>query len=57
VLLGGRLLSALLFGVAPHDPPTLAAAFLLLVLAAAAACVAPVRRAIGIDPAETLRDG
>jgi putative ABC transport system permease protein len=50
-----RLLGALLYGVAPTDPVTLAAVSALLVLLAAAASYAPARRAARVDPAEVLR--
>jgi ABC-type antimicrobial peptide transport system permease subunit len=51
-----RWLGALLAGVAPLDPPTLAAAALLLMLAAVVAAIVPTRRAAGIDPVELLRE-
>ena len=52
----GRALDALLYGVAPHDPATLAAVaggFLVLALAAS---WAPARRSSRVDPMEALRD-
>jgi len=52
----GRLSSALLFGVPPHDPVTLAAAAAVLTAAALLACALPARRAARIDPAQALRD-
>jgi len=50
-----RLLSSLLFGVAPVDAPTFVAAAGLSALAAFCATYIPARRAAAIDPAETLR--
>jgi len=52
----GRLSSSLLFGVASHDPVTLAAAAAVLTAAALLACALPARRAARIDPAQALRD-
>ncbi len=54
--LGARLLSKLLFGVGPMDPLTLAGASALLVVVAALATALPARRALGVDPAATLRE-
>lgn len=51
----GRSMSALLFGVAPHDPPTMAGAAAVLAAAAALACYFPARRAARLDPAAALR--
>jgi predicted permease len=51
----GRALSALLFGVAPHDALTMAGAAALLAAAAAVACYFPARRAARLDPAAALR--
>ncbi len=50
-----RLMSSLLFGVAPLDPATYAAATAFLTLAALAATYLPARRAASVDPMETLR--
>ena len=55
--LGARALTAVLFGVAPLDPATLAAVSAGLALLAAAACWIPARRAASADPAEVLRRG
>jgi len=52
---GGRWIAALLFGVAPADPATLAAAVLTLGVTAACATYLPARRAASVDPAEALR--
>jgi ABC-type antimicrobial peptide transport system permease subunit len=53
--IGGRVLSALLYGVGPRDPLTLAAGIILLAMAALLACWVPARRAASVDPAVTLR--
>ena len=52
---GTRALTAVLFGVAPLDPVTLATVSGLLALLAVAACWLPARRAASADPAEALR--
>lgn len=49
------LIRGLLVGVSPYDPLTLLAAALGLVLVTMAACYVPARRALGIDPAQLLR--
>jgi putative ABC transport system permease protein len=54
-LLLGRSMEAVLFGVRPGDPATLAAGTGILALAAFAAAYLPARRAARIDPMETLR--
>jgi putative ABC transport system permease protein len=50
-----RLLAGQLFGVAAHDPVTLAGVALLLAAAAALAGWIPARRAARVDPAVALR--
>jgi putative ABC transport system permease protein len=50
-----RTVSALLYGIGPRDPATLAAAAALLMLTAIAASLIPARRAVRIDPATALR--
>jgi ABC-type antimicrobial peptide transport system permease subunit len=50
-----RVLSRLLFGVTPTDPTSFLAATLLLLLVGLLACVAPARRAAGVDPLRALR--
>jgi putative ABC transport system permease protein len=54
-LLATRMIQGLLFGVAPHDPATLAAVALAMVAIGVAACWLPARRASKIDPAVTIR--
>jgi predicted permease len=50
-----RLMSALLFGVAPADPLTFIAVALLLAAIAIVASIVPVARATRVDPMEALR--
>jgi predicted permease len=50
-----RTLSGLLFGVTPTDVPTYIAVSVLLSAVALAACAVPARRAMRVDPIETLR--
>ncbi|HEU4618668.1 MAG TPA: ABC transporter permease [Gammaproteobacteria bacterium] len=50
-----RLMSSLLFGVAPTDPAAYAAALTVIIAAAALATYLPARRAASIDPIETLK--
>jgi predicted permease len=54
-LLTTRLMSGLLFGVAPHDPVTIAAVSLAMVAIGVFACWVPARRAARIDPAVAIR--
>jgi putative ABC transport system permease protein len=51
----GPILRSVLYGVSPRDPLALVAAAATLSTAALAATVVPVRRALRVDPAVTLR--
>jgi ABC-type antimicrobial peptide transport system permease subunit len=50
-----RLMESLLFGISPLDPITFAAMPILLAVAAMLASYLPARRAVKVDPVETLR--
>ncbi len=50
-----RLISSQLYGVAPHDPLTLAVAIALLLFVALSAAYLPARRASRLDPMVALR--
>ena len=50
-----RLISSLLFGIAPHDPVTLGGVTVTLLAVAALASWLPAMRAARIDPTEALR--
>jgi putative ABC transport system permease protein len=50
-----RFLEALLYGVQPQDPATLAAVAILFLVIAALACYVPARRATRVDPIAALR--
>jgi len=51
-----RVLRSRLFGVEPLDPFSYAAAALLFAVVASVACWVPARRAMRVDPVETLRE-
>jgi putative ABC transport system permease protein len=55
-LAASRSLGAILFGVSPSDPATLAVSAAVLIMATMAACYVPARRASRVDPARTLGD-
>jgi putative ABC transport system permease protein len=50
-----RVMSSLLFGVAPTDPATFTAVVVLLVVVAFIACYLPARRAAKVDPLVAIR--
>jgi len=54
IFAAGGLIRALLVGVTPSDPLTLAATALTLVLVTLSACYLPARRVLRIDPAQLL---
>jgi predicted permease len=54
-LLLTRLMAKQLFGVSPHDPLTYASVAFVLMLVALTACFVPARRAVRMDPMESLR--
>ncbi len=54
-LVGGRLMSGMLYGVAPSDPLILLLAALVLILPAIWATAIPAMRAARTDPAQVLR--
>ncbi len=54
-LFSGRAIAGLLFGVAPHDPASLAIVAITLMTAALAASYLPARRAGKVDPIIALR--
>jgi ABC-type antimicrobial peptide transport system permease subunit len=53
-LLAARSLAAVLYGVPPTDPMSLAAAAVVLSITGMAACYVPAHRAARIDPSRTL---
>ena len=53
--LAARLIQGLLFGVAPHDPVTLAAVATLMAAIGLGACWVPALRAARIDPGVAIR--
>lgn len=54
-ILGGQLISSLLFGVSAHDPLTFVIVALVIAIVALAACYIPARRATHVDPMTALR--
>ena len=53
----GRGMSALLFGVPPHDPVAIGAAVALCLATAVVGCIRPAARAAGVDPMTAMREG
>ena len=54
-LIGGRVLTALLYEISPTDPATLVTVVVALIGAASMASWLPARRATRVSPAEVLR--
>jgi ABC-type antimicrobial peptide transport system permease subunit len=54
-LAGSRVVRAMLFGLEPTDPPTIAGAALVVLLTALAAAWIPSRRAARVEPMSALR--
>jgi putative ABC transport system permease protein len=54
--LSGRFLASMLFGVTPLDPTTFASVVGVLILMTTLAVVAPVWRAVRVDPAVAMRE-
>jgi ABC-type antimicrobial peptide transport system permease subunit len=50
-----RVMRAMLFGLSEFEPASLVVSCLLLVAAAVTAIAGPLTRALGVDPAETLK--
>ena len=55
--LASRAIGALLYGITPYDLPTYAGVPAMLIVIALLACIAPARRAAGLDPWRLLRAG
>jgi putative ABC transport system permease protein len=55
IYIAGGLIRGALVGVSPSDPLTLLAAAIGLLLVTMATCYVPARRALGIEPAQLLR--
>jgi predicted permease len=55
-VVAGRLLAFLVYQATPHDPLVLAGALLTMILVGLIATWIPARRALGVDPAQLLRE-
>jgi predicted permease len=51
----GRVLTSLLYGVTPTDAPTFATVVVVLLVVTVVACLVPARRAVRVDPLDSLR--
>jgi putative ABC transport system permease protein len=51
----GRVMRGMLYGVEPHDPPTIAVIAVGLAAAALVACCLPAAKAARVDPVIALR--
>ena len=54
-LMGGRFVSALVYGVSPADPLSMAVAAATLLVVAIAACLAPAIQSTRVDPVIAMR--
>jgi hypothetical protein len=54
-LLAGHVIRGMLYGISGHDPLALATAVAVLMVAVTAAALGPARRALRVNPAETLK--
>ena len=50
-----RLIANQLWGVEPHDPLTMATVIAIILMIGTVACLAPAKRATGVEPLEALR--
>jgi putative ABC transport system permease protein len=51
----GRLLQTLLYGISPHDPPSIVGCILVIAVVAFGASLIPARRAARVDPSRAMR--
>ena len=54
-VIGGQIVSSMLFGVTPYDPAILSIVVLIMMLVAFTSVLIPARRASAVDPAVVLR--
>jgi putative ABC transport system permease protein len=57
IYLAGQALRAMLVGISPFDPVTLAVVGAALAVVGVVSCYLPARRVVGIDPARAFREG